>query len=90
MGWPVKTYVALHNGESKISIPVFEGEGRYFSAVMIPTARDDNTLMRQFQEYKIRHELGVTIEEAVANCKSWIKENVWDNGVELIAECRPE
>lgn len=79
MGSPVKVYDAIHNGEAKIQIPVFEVHPRCYSAVMVPIARSDEYLIGRFQEHKIRHELGETIEDAVFKCKSWIKENLWED-----------
>jgi len=85
MGWPIKVYLAKRNGEDKIQIPVFDVQGRCYSAVMIPLVRDDEFLMSHFQV--IHHELGETIEGAVANCEKWIKENLWDD-VDVLQELK--
>lgn len=85
MGWPIKVYLAKRNGEDKIQILVFDVQGRCYSAVMIPLARDDTFLMNRFQDPHTCHETGETIEAAVANCEKWIKENLWDD-VDVIEE----
>ncbi len=88
MGCPVKVYIAVHEGERKVEIPVFDVYDRYYSAVMIPLARGDKSLMSNFQDYRIRHEVGKTIKEAVACCEKWIKENLWED-VEVLEEQTP-
>lgn len=88
MGWAVKVYYAIHNGETKIKIPVFQVHARCYSAVMLPVARNDEYLITRFQEHKMRHELGETIEGAVSECESWIKKNLWDD-VTVIEEHSP-
>jgi hypothetical protein len=88
MGWAVKVYDAIHSGETKIKISVFEVHPRCYSAVMLPVARSDEYLITRFQEHKLRHELGETIEDAVDKCESWIKENLWDE-VTVIEEHSP-
>jgi hypothetical protein len=79
MGWAVKMYKAIHNGETKINIPVFEVHHGLYSAVMIPIAKSDDYLVSRFQEHKVRQELGETVEHAVGKCESWIKKTLWDN-----------
>lgn len=79
MGWPLKVYIVMHEGERKVRIPVFDVEGRCYSAVMIPLDQSDKSMMSHFEGYRIRHEVGKTIEEAVAYCEKWIKENLWDD-----------
>ena len=76
MGSPVKVYAVVQNGEIKIEIPVFDVEGRCFSAVMIPIARGDTRLMSHFGQHKMGHEVGKTIELAVAACERWVKTNL--------------
>jgi hypothetical protein len=88
MGWPVKVYDAIHNGEVKIQIPVFNVHPHCYSAVMLPVARSDEYLITHFQEHKIRQELGETIEGAVGECESWIKENLWED-VAVVEERSP-
>ena len=88
MGWPVKIYIAVHKGERKVEIPVFDVQGRY-SAVMIPLDRSDKSLLGHFQDYRIRHEVGKTIEETVAYCEKWIKENLWDD-IKVLEEQTPQ
>ena len=85
MGWAVRVYDVIHNGETKITIPVFEVNPRCFSAVMLPVARSDEYLVTRFKEHKMRQELGGTVEDAVDKCESWIKENLW-NDVTVIEE----
>lgn len=85
MGWAIKIYEAIHNGETKIRIPVFEVRPRWYSAVIIPVAQSDEYLMTRFQEHKLRHELGETIEDAVEMCKKWIRSNLWQD-VNVIEE----
>ncbi len=65
MGWAIKVYNAIHKGETKIRIAVFEVPPRFYSAVIIPISRSDEDLISHFQEHKIRHEIGETIESAV-------------------------
>ncbi len=88
MSGPVKVYAAIHDGETKIQIPVFDVQGRCYSAVMVPLARSEERLMSHFQKYKIRHELGETIELAVAECEKWIKENLWED-VDVLEDREP-
>ncbi|HCX89592.1 MAG TPA: hypothetical protein DHT43_03535, partial [Deltaproteobacteria bacterium] len=87
MGWAVKVYDAIHSGETKIKIPVFEVHPRCYSAVMLPVARSDEYLITRFQEHKLRHELGETIEDAVEMCKKWIRINLWQD-VHVIEESK--
>jgi len=89
MGWPVRVYIAVHKGERKVEIPVFDIQGRCYSAVMIPLDRSDKSLLDHYQDYRIRHEVGKTIEEAVAYCEKWIKENLWDD-VKVLEEQTPQ
>lgn len=76
MGGPVKIYIAVENGKTKIEIPVFDVEGRCYSAVMFPVAREDLRLMSHFKEHEILNELGNSVELAVAACERWIKEKL--------------
>lgn len=52
---------------------------------MIHLARDDAFLKSHFRDPHTRHETGETIMAAVANCKKWIKKNLWDD-VDVIEE----
>jgi hypothetical protein len=55
---------------------------------MIPIASGDKSLMRHSQDYRIRKEEGKKIEEAVACCEKWIKENLC-NDVEIREDQNP-
>jgi hypothetical protein len=79
MGYPVKIYVAVQNEETKIMIPVFDVEGKCYSAVMLPLARGDLQLMSHFNKNEKRHELGNTVELAVEACETWIREKLGPN-----------
>jgi len=81
VGSAVKVYQVFCKGESKstIEIQVFH-EGGYYSAVMIPIASGDKSLMGHFQnENRNRQEVGKTIEEAVTCCEAWIKKHLCED-----------
>lgn len=88
MGWAVRVFDVIHDGETKITIPVFEVNPLCYSAVMLPVARGDEHLVTRFQGHKTRQELGGTVESAISECKSWIEKNLWDD-ITVIEEHSP-
>jgi hypothetical protein len=75
MGYPVKVYVAVQNGETKIEIRVFDMEGICYSALMLPVPSGDARLMSLFKD-KIPTLEGKTIKLAIDACEKWIKANL--------------
>jgi len=76
MSHPVALYCAIHDSETKITIPVFEIPGFGFHAVMIPVARRDAEMMKHFVDPKLPSELDSTAEAAIGKCRSWIEGHI--------------
>jgi hypothetical protein len=71
MPYADKIYVAVENGETKVEIRVAGKEGNY----MVVMDCVDAQLKSHFKAPNPLV-IGKTIKEVIANCKTWIKENL--------------